>query len=647
MKQQHLLDDMGQSECVSLSEAAKQLSVSTATVSNWLKLGLLEGVKRGKSKRVQVDSLDKLDAQIRLGEVDKLQKRANKRRITTRRVHSELHTETLSDFLFHTDALLKSCTTNELLMAIALKQLPAESKGGDELWLRDYHKIIDAHISKSKSTRNAVEKIKEKLGDLPLATDLLGKVYQHIAEQSEKAITGAFYTPESIAKATLKKVLKPGYSVFEPSCGSGIFLIEALRTKIAEGEINPLEKLYGVEFDWVAADLCRLNLLLIAKNGYSGKLNITTGDTIRLLKENKLAGVESNGFDLVVTNPPWGADWDGSLLSDSELTVLASDSYALFIAIGLKFLKRGGRLAYILPQAFLDTASHKPIREMILTNCSDIQVASLGKTFVGLITEVVELVLANQPPIKTSKVRLYSDSGEIELMQADVVRREDAPLLFKVSTKEFELVEKLTSRKHVRIGKESKFALGIVTGDNKRLLKSSPFIGGEGILRGKDIGRFVYEAPTEYIHFDVSKFQQCAKEEIFRAKEKLVYRFISDKLVVSYDDKGVLTLNSANIVIPNVGLPIKVVLGILQSDVTQFIFKARFNTLKVLRKHIESLPIFVFGESGNRAIESAVDEIIMSRGENLEHEQRLNDAIHNLLKLSRDEVRQIREFLNK
>ena len=64
-------------------------------------------------------------------------------------------------------------------------------------------------------------------------------------------------------------------------------------------------------------------------------------------------------FDIIIGNPPWGAEVNGSALNYlaeefSELEdVDQLNSFELFIRIALRFLKKGGRLCYILPHTLL------------------------------------------------------------------------------------------------------------------------------------------------------------------------------------------------------------------------------------------------------------------------------------------------------
>ena len=136
----------------------------------------------------------------------------------------------------------------------------------------------------------------------------------------------------------------------------------------------------------------------------------------------------------------------------------------------------------------------------------------------------------------------------------------------------------------------------------------------EKIIKGADIEKFKIKNCKNYILFTPSDFQQCAPEKMYRAKEKLLYKFISKKLVFAYDDKQTLTLNSCNILIPKIeGLDIKYILGILNSDIVQFYFEKKFKSVKVLKSHIEQIPIPDVKFEEQIPIINIVDKIILSK----------------------------------
>ena len=81
--------------------------------------------------------------------------------------------------------------------------------------------------------------------------------------------------------------------------------------------------------------------------------------------------------------------------------------------------------------------------------------------------------------------------------------------------------------------------------------------------------------------------------------------------------KQTLSLNSCNIVIPEIdGLAIKYVLAILNSSVVAFFISKKFNSVKLLRSHIEQVPIPIVSVEEQDNIINKVDRI-MNSSENI------------------------------
>ena len=163
----------------------------------------------------------------------------------------------------------------------------------------------------------------------------------------------------------------------------------------------------------------------------------------------------------------------------------------------------------------------------------------------------------------------------------------------------------------------AKFALGIVTGNNKEYISTEKGNDNEIILKGSDIQRYGMTPSGNYIRFVPEFFQQVAPIEMYRAKEKLLYRFISEVPVFTYDDRQTLSLNSCNIVIPEIdGIEMKYILAILNSSVAAYFISKRFNSVKLLRSHIEQMPIPAVPVDDQVAIIKKVDRI-MNSSENI------------------------------
>lgn len=75
------------------------------------------------------------------------------------------------------------------------------------------------------------------------------------------------------------------------------------------------------------------------------------------------------GFDIVLGNPPYGVKVDDAVKNEFELG--NKDSYGVFTALGLKILRPGGTLCYIMSDTWQTIRTHKPLRDKLLseTDC--------------------------------------------------------------------------------------------------------------------------------------------------------------------------------------------------------------------------------------------------------------------------------------
>ncbi|MDP3110516.1 MAG: Eco57I restriction-modification methylase domain-containing protein [Thermodesulfovibrionales bacterium] len=71
------------------------------------------------------------------------------------------------------------------------------------------------------------------------------------------------------------------------------------------------------------------------------------------------------GFDIVFGNPPYGIKVSDSVKNEFELG--NKDSYGVFTALGLKILRPGGTLCYIMSDTWQTIKTHKPLRDRLLS----------------------------------------------------------------------------------------------------------------------------------------------------------------------------------------------------------------------------------------------------------------------------------------
>jgi type I restriction enzyme M protein len=143
--------------------------------------------------------------------------------------------------------------------------------------------------------------------------DMLGDAYEYLikkfADKSRKK-AGEFFTPRSVVRLMIN-ILNPapGETIYDPSCGSGGMLIEAVNhIKEEGGDIRLLfGKIFGQERNLNTAAIARMNLILHGAEDFS----IANEDTLRepqFVQRDQLMS-----FDCVIANPPfslksWGED---------------------------------------------------------------------------------------------------------------------------------------------------------------------------------------------------------------------------------------------------------------------------------------------------------------------------------------------------
>ena len=136
--------------------------------------------------------------------------------------------------------------------------------------------------------------------------------------------------------------------------------------------------------------------------------------------------------------------------------------------------------------------------------------------------------------------------------------------------------------------------LGIVTGNNKRFVRETMASGYIPVFRGCDISKDSLATPSAFIPDNLSLYQQVAPCNLYTAKDKLIYRFISSNLVFFHDTEQRFILNSANMLLLDDGFPItsQVLTRFLNTKIINWLFRSIFETHKVLRSDLECLPIF-------------------------------------------------------
>lgn len=445
--------------------------------------------------------------------------------------------------------------------------------------------------------------------------DLLGLIYQCLRSEGEKNITGAYYTPQKIVSRMAGGVGGAENSlILDPCCGSGAFL-----TGFDDHDPSCL---FGVDIDPLAVMIAKFNMILRFKN----KDFIPQIFCFDFLNDSTF--INALRFDLIITNPPWGAAAGKD-----------SDSFSDFLRKSFRLLSPGGRLKFLLPSAFLNVKSHRGLRKFLIDNYRIEKITVYPADFTGVVTPYVSLDASNEPPAESYLVQTGKAAYPSSVR---AVKNSENKIFGLLTRSDEQILEKAAALKAFDLS-QSVWGLGIVTGDNKNKLRDACEPGAEPIYTGKEIQPYFLTPAKKFLHYDRSQLQQTAKDEIYRAPEKLVYKFISDRPVFAYDDTGALFLNSANILIPNVpGMSIKTVLGFLNAELFQFIYMKSFGDIKILKSNLTLLPFPRITPETDVFLNAEVDRLIRGRQT---YSKTIQDFIYDLYKITSAQRQHIQETL--
>ena len=416
--------------------------------------------------------------------------------------------------------------------------------------------------------------------------DWIGFIYQSLTTEGRRILKGLYYTKPIIVNEMLSDIrILNGERFLDPCCGSGIFLL-----KVEHAE---LEQLYGIDNDPLAVMIAKANLM-VKYNESSVYPQIYQMDFL-LHAASALGDMK---FDYIVTNPPWGTEKGKHHTSD---VIQSKEKASLFFTESFKFLNRNGIQHFLLPSSLMKIKVHGDFRRFVTHETRMETLKCYRERFKGVFTDFLSLKVSNKPTFGSQNYIVYGANNEVS-------RKEFTPL-----DDDFCAIPMLNDRDEAIIGKverlrhddlsHSQWALGIITGNNAKVLKDRPRKSLEPIYTGKDIGKYSLKSATRFIKYDRVDFQQCAKDEFYRAKEKLVYKFVSNHLCFTYDDHQRLFLNSANILIPEVdGMSTKTVLAFLNSALFNFLYTKRFNDLKILKGNLSTLPFPKIDDKMNKTL---------------------------------------------
>jgi type I restriction enzyme M protein len=254
----------------------------------------------------------------------------------------------------------------------------------------EYMKDAQLMVQKASLLVSAVGMVEA----LPLTEgDTKGDLYEYLLSKLTTAgINGQFRTPRHIIQLMVALVdPKPTDIVGDPACGTGGFLMATMEyllrkysspqgvienpetgDRIYTGDLlEPYrdhirsKMFHGFDFDVTMLRIASMNLLL---HGVEAP-DIHYQDTLSASFTDRFPEVASDGFDVLLANPPFTGSLDFEDVHPGLLRkVKTRKTELLFLVLMLRMLKTGGRCAVIVPDGVLfgSSKAHVALRHTLV-----------------------------------------------------------------------------------------------------------------------------------------------------------------------------------------------------------------------------------------------------------------------------------------
>jgi len=303
--------------------------------------------------------------------------------------------------------------------------------------------------------RQVVNKLNEinfnKKADRHQFNDLYEKILKDLQSAGN---AGEYYTPRAVTKFMTQMVdPRIGETVFDPACGTGGFLVDAIEhMKEQSSSIDDLkafqENIQGVEKKPMPHMLCTTNLILHGIDVPKVRRDNTLNKPYNEYKAK-------DRVDVVLTNPPFGGQEEDGIEKNFPAQFQTRETADLFLVLIMRLLKENGRCALVLPDGFLFGEGVKTrIKEKLLKENNLHTIVRLPKGVFAPYTSINTNLLFFEKGGSTDEVwyfehrypegyKSYSKTKPIRIEEFDVEKewwsdRKEIDQAWKITTEEIE-----------------------------------------------------------------------------------------------------------------------------------------------------------------------------------------------------------------
>ena len=387
------------------------------------------------------------------------------------------------------------------------------------------------------------------------------------------------------------------------------------------------------------------------------------------------------GFDIVIGNPPYGANIDKDIeIYKKKYKALVknyADIYKMFIGEGLNISNdKTGYLCYITPNTYLSQPRYKDIRS-ILVNYKIERVVNLGMgVFENAVVPVCISLIKNTTTdgivnyVDASKSNNWIVNGVVEIVKTDEVKRQnDLNFLPSSSTAAlvfndvFDIRDAGIQYHRSNIGLKNKGGNDLyerLFNENKKY-----FMNSHPVWYGKLINRYYCSPDTdEYFNLDYktilkSNEQVSFNKEAFARKDKIIWRQTAPYPIATIDTNYIWFRNTIQCAWVREEYSSKIsmlaFLAIINSSYIRFLYNRLVQESgrvfpQVKLTHLKKLPIVLPDEQLGKDLAVLADKILNTKRDNPSAdtslcESEIDNLVYRHYDLSEEDIEMIEKKL--
>jgi type IIG restriction enzyme and methyltransferase len=348
------------------------------------------------------------------------------------------------------------------------------------------------------------------------------------------------------------------------------------------------------------------------------------------------------GFDIVIGNPPY-FKYEGS--HKGEINALKKqpflqiafggklNAYKLFLALALKYLiKPNGIISYIFQNSFMGDLQAYNLRKAVICENQPLIIDSFPerdskkkRVFESVKMSVCIVVIKATNTDNPFIVNFWDDKNKSSGTQTSFTRKD----IIEIDTSSYTIprIEKEHKSLVIKLKALHTLPLKCYEGEFNMTFHKKYFSKDKcnpKILKGASIQRYyitekMSQGEIEYLNEKAylednsgektghHMFERVAMQGMTGANDKI-------RIIMSIVPAGFYLANSCNYLIPNLDIPAKYLVGLMNSKVINWFFRRFSTNSNVNGYEVESLPIPNATKQEKETIASKVDEILKIKG---------------------------------